>query len=640
MTIGRNDPCPCGSGKKYKRCCMARDEAAERAHDELGLPLPSAGGGRRSGVWQVDLAALGGRIRDDPAARPAVVLVVEDGVVLDADVTSAPPAEAEAVAAELEEAVARVARRTGGWPRRVEVREEEVARRLADALASREVEVVRRPHLDPLDALAADLRESLVGLDATLPPMSSPETWGGWRLPREVVAEIFRAAADFWRRRPWRWIASDDPLFAERGTSRPWTCCVLGNGGEEFGLALYGETEDFLQTLQGEAPFADPAGPILSLTFNRASELPRPMRREVAVARWEVASPDAYPVLIALNTPGGGVTRAVADDLIRLLRAVPEFVESHRDAVGSLAPLDEPVEWTSPGSGVTLRFEGAAPDAGALFDDTPWEAPERLAPGLPEGPGAEPEAALALFFAASEEVDALFEREMRVADRFAEALRAEGLSEATVGKHAINAAAFVEVLAFYQGVPVRAVTEYDLRSFLFDLYPRKYRDARGRVEAMPVSLTRFFRFLAEREGIVCPWAEPVLAERDAYAERLESFPGGFWWDEGVAEWRAALLADLVDRALAHWPLHADGTPWGPTLGPVEAELEREVQRRWLLWRDEVIRGGATDPQEVREALVRRQVGWETTPHPRLGRTPLVAIGAERRARPAPPALPL
>jgi tetratricopeptide (TPR) repeat protein len=31
--IGRNDPCPCGSGQKYKRCCLPRDEAAavERA---------------------------------------------------------------------------------------------------------------------------------------------------------------------------------------------------------------------------------------------------------------------------------------------------------------------------------------------------------------------------------------------------------------------------------------------------------------------------------------------------------------------------------------------------------------------------------------------------------------------------------
>ena len=26
--IGRNDLCPCGSGKKYKKCCLASDEAA------------------------------------------------------------------------------------------------------------------------------------------------------------------------------------------------------------------------------------------------------------------------------------------------------------------------------------------------------------------------------------------------------------------------------------------------------------------------------------------------------------------------------------------------------------------------------------------------------------------------------------
>jgi len=31
VKIGRNDPCPCGSGKKYKRCCLAKDQEAERA---------------------------------------------------------------------------------------------------------------------------------------------------------------------------------------------------------------------------------------------------------------------------------------------------------------------------------------------------------------------------------------------------------------------------------------------------------------------------------------------------------------------------------------------------------------------------------------------------------------------------------
>lgn len=28
---GRNDPCPCGSGRKYKHCCLEKDRAAELA---------------------------------------------------------------------------------------------------------------------------------------------------------------------------------------------------------------------------------------------------------------------------------------------------------------------------------------------------------------------------------------------------------------------------------------------------------------------------------------------------------------------------------------------------------------------------------------------------------------------------------
>jgi hypothetical protein len=36
---GRNDPCPCGSGKKYKRCCGSTsrpaDVSAERDHGRL-----------------------------------------------------------------------------------------------------------------------------------------------------------------------------------------------------------------------------------------------------------------------------------------------------------------------------------------------------------------------------------------------------------------------------------------------------------------------------------------------------------------------------------------------------------------------------------------------------------------------------
>lgn len=31
ITLGRNDRCHCGSGKKYKQCCLDKDEQALRA---------------------------------------------------------------------------------------------------------------------------------------------------------------------------------------------------------------------------------------------------------------------------------------------------------------------------------------------------------------------------------------------------------------------------------------------------------------------------------------------------------------------------------------------------------------------------------------------------------------------------------
>jgi tetratricopeptide (TPR) repeat protein len=39
---GRNEPCPCGSGKKYKRCCLAKDEQTERAVSAAALTAAAA----------------------------------------------------------------------------------------------------------------------------------------------------------------------------------------------------------------------------------------------------------------------------------------------------------------------------------------------------------------------------------------------------------------------------------------------------------------------------------------------------------------------------------------------------------------------------------------------------------------------
>jgi hypothetical protein len=37
MTTGRNDPCPCGSGKKFKHCCLGKESGTAAGHDAAGI---------------------------------------------------------------------------------------------------------------------------------------------------------------------------------------------------------------------------------------------------------------------------------------------------------------------------------------------------------------------------------------------------------------------------------------------------------------------------------------------------------------------------------------------------------------------------------------------------------------------------
>ena len=45
MKARRNDPCPCGSGKKYKKCCMQQEASAPPViwQDEKGFHIVSLG---------------------------------------------------------------------------------------------------------------------------------------------------------------------------------------------------------------------------------------------------------------------------------------------------------------------------------------------------------------------------------------------------------------------------------------------------------------------------------------------------------------------------------------------------------------------------------------------------------------------
>jgi hypothetical protein len=80
--VGRNDPCPCGSGKKYKRCCMARDKEAqaervawEHAAHDMRVALI---GYAREGEFVRDLAAGLGLFWQDRYTAESVHLMSED----------------------------------------------------------------------------------------------------------------------------------------------------------------------------------------------------------------------------------------------------------------------------------------------------------------------------------------------------------------------------------------------------------------------------------------------------------------------------------------------------------------------------------------------------------------------------------
>jgi hypothetical protein len=587
---------------------------------------------------------VGGSFGQDPTSRPAVALVTAAGLIVRFEVLDRPSGEPDPMAEELAAVLDLAAERAGGWPGVVRVRWPEVAGALRRRFAARgapggpKLEVGRLPEIDQVGvALLLGLGARPSAVEAGI-YACSPDTWAAWDLPPELVVRIFAAAAAFLRAEPWKVHANVDVLEARVPDGRTWTACILGQGGREYGLGLYADADDFWRTVgpvgrPGER-FGEINGPVVTLLLDPGDEVPKALRLEVTAAGWELADPRVYPHVVTLNTPAGGLLRDHAEDLAAILEAVPRFVAAHPGAVEAARPVEG---WRDRKTGVRLSYYAEV----RRLTQLTHELAEGLlfgvgvlAPGGAEGPGAEPEAGLDPPFEVAAAADAFVDAELALVERFADHLfdRAR-LADSTVRRHALNAQMFVEFLAAHQGAPVRAVHEYDLRSFLFDAFHREFAASEAQSRAMPASLERFFEYLAAEEGIVCPWAAAVLADRKVYGERRLSYPGGSDWDDDVMDWRSEHDEDLFARLLLpSAPLGEDGD-WGGTMGPTQARLQHEMHRRWLLWRDEEIRSGHADPKELCGVLEARQRAWTTSPHPDLGgKSPKQAVRAERRER--------
>ena len=90
---GRNDPCPCGSGKKYKKCCLPKHETQQRQQlTEQQAERDQRAADQRSSLREVK-AAIAARLAgvaevdDDPltAASNAVVELIHAGKLDEAE---------------------------------------------------------------------------------------------------------------------------------------------------------------------------------------------------------------------------------------------------------------------------------------------------------------------------------------------------------------------------------------------------------------------------------------------------------------------------------------------------------------------------------------------------------------------------
>ena len=688
MSPSRNDPCPCGSGKKYKNCCIDADAARERslrlvqgngtrtAADDGSLRVTAdvLRSIRRDHIWELDAVPVPLAIDGDMPGRYCVVLLTANGFVLDAHIQAAPPSEPEQVAsmlvARLQQVVAQHRAQSGvalPTPATLHIRHAEVAPHVSRLLGG-DTRVVCVSLLTDLDVAANGMRQHMnpgPGIDDDGPSpsdgrpgitlLSYPSLWSAWRLPESALIPLFEAAARFYEAQPWRRLDNEETLFIERvqvanderangdnarggdASDSAWTACVMGAGGEQYGLCLYARDADFARQLTNDNPhdmLRGLEGAVITLYLDPRTELPREMQQEFKRNRWPVAGPNAYPALSTANTPAGGISLARVTLLTDALSAIARLVSDTRLLPSEKTPLAEPSSWVDSATGLTLSYGGSrSPSA-----RTPWTVPTTLSAGGAAGGNANPAALFPRDQLTDDEIDARFDLQLAMLDRFGHWLahgggsaggRLRARATVTTARHVGNAQLFIENLAFAHGVTVAALHEFHLRSFLYHWFPAKAMGAAREVEGLLASLRLFFAWL-DTELIVCPWAAALLHDRDALEARIGTAPTFMAHGGESRWWTDQLNSDLYLRVMLPDPLVPDDDAMTDWVGEREATLYDELVVLTLGWREAIIARGITDAAAVREHCARLQREWEQTKHPRFGKSPTAVIRQERR----------
>lgn len=184
-------------------------------------------------------------------------------------------------------------------PARVRVASPELAAALRGNGLALEIVCAPTPELDDV---IASMREHLD--DGTETEQSYLDSDVG----PDAVAAFFRAAAALYRVKPWQVVPDDTSILAltiEKLGIEDAVVSVIGQLGQSHGVIVFQSLDDFEAFFdaadaveRGETPAMPPN---LSLNFERGADLTAALRKEIAQHRWEVAGPEAYPWLVAVD---------------------------------------------------------------------------------------------------------------------------------------------------------------------------------------------------------------------------------------------------------------------------------------------------------------------------------------------------
>jgi uncharacterized protein len=307
--------------------------------------------------WEVGLIPIAGRIENDVRARPvAVVVATGEGRVEHLAVESHLPTDEAGVAAVVAREVANAILKIGPasliW-----VRDPAIANALSHLPQLKGAPVEVHARLPVLDDVARSLAEEFGGPRGG--QVAHSDTWMGWGLAAKTVSAMFAAAARYHRAKPWSDLADDAVLDLLWPNGDQWAASVLGAAGMQTGLALFLDPDDLEALLHGE--FEEPGmegmgGMSLSLVFAPQDDVDRRQRKEILSHHWEVAGPEAYPQLMVMNSPTGGISEPAAERVTQALDALARLaVERTTSRKPGKRRRQVTFTWSDAETGLTVR---------------------------------------------------------------------------------------------------------------------------------------------------------------------------------------------------------------------------------------------------------------------------------------------